>query len=33
MTLSEEPLQTPRKEPGLQGKQFENVGGDEFFEF
>ena len=33
MTLSEEPLETPRKESGLQGKQFENVGQDEFFKF
>jgi hypothetical protein len=33
MTLSEEPLQTPRIEPGLQGTQFVNVGRKGFFEF
>ena len=30
--LSEESLQTRRKEPGLEGTQFENLGRDEFFE-
>jgi hypothetical protein len=32
MTLSEEPLETRRKEPGLQRIQVENLGRDEFFE-
>ena len=32
MTLSEEPFETHRKEPGLQGTQLENLGRDEFFE-
>jgi len=33
MTLSEDPVETPRKEPGLQRTQFEKLGRDESFEF
>jgi len=33
MTSSEEPLETPRKEPELRGTQFENLGRDELFAF
>ena len=33
MTLPEEPIETPRKQPELQGTKFENLGRDELFEF